>query len=165
VVDSSDEHLKFLKMHLNRYFSKISVFSSGSEAYKALKESPFDVVIVEGAPVKKSISDFLKKLSDRFRHIPVVMTKASESPPFTSGDYPGILVVDIIFKSFAMDPLHVAIRRAMNTRDLLRELAALLAPDAAIGKVVRTAQLLDLSDRRQSLVEEIRKRLTEEIAD
>lgn len=165
VVDSSDESLKFLKMHLNRFFSKVSVFGSGNDAYKALKDNGCHVMIIEGAPVKKSISDFLKKVGSKYRHIPVVMTRAEAAPPFTTGDYPALLVTDVVAKPFDMDTLHVAIRRAMNIREPLAELARLLDAEAAIGKVVRTAQLTDLSDRRQELVDDIRRLLTEDILD
>lgn len=165
VVDSAEESLKFLKMHLNRFFSKVAVFSSGSDAYRALKEQGCELVIVEGAPAKKSISDFLKKAGAKYRQNPVVMTRTPSAPPFTSGDYPNLLVTDVVPKPFDMDVLHVAIRRALNVRDPLRELSGLLGAEVSIGKVIRTAQIVDPSDRRQQLVEEIRRLLTEEILD
>jgi predicted component of type VI protein secretion system len=64
-----------------------------------------------------------------------------------------------------MDVLHVAIRRALNVREPLRDLSGLLGAEVSIGKVIRTAQIVDPSDRRQQLVEEIRRLLTEEILD
>lgn len=163
VLDEEDEVLKFLKMHLNRFFSKISVHRSGTDAYKAIKEAEFDLVVAPGAPAKKSTSDFLKKLAAHYRHIPVVLTRNDSSPPFTSGDYPRLLAVSIVEKPFDMDTLHVAIRRGMNMRGFLKELSPLLDAEVAIGKLVRTAVITDKKDRRQALVEEIRRCLTEEI--
>lgn len=165
VLDASDEILKFLKMHLNRYFSHIAVHRSGTDAYKILKEQSFDMIIAEGASPRKSISDFLKRLPLKHRQIPVVMTRNADGPPFTAGDFPAIFVSEVVDKPFAMDSFHVAIRRAMNIRAPLKELSALMDPAVAIGKVIRTAQLVDLSDRRQALVADIRKCLTEEITE
>ena len=165
VLDESDEILKFLKMHLNRYFSKIVVHKSGTDAALAMKEQSFDLIIAEGTPTKKVNADFLKKVAAKFRHIPVVLTRGPLSPPFTSGDYPFLMVIEVAAKPFGMDFLHVAIRRGLNIRKHLNELSGLLKPSLAIGKVVRTAQLTDKTDRRQVLVAEIRKKLVEEFDD
>jgi DNA-binding NtrC family response regulator len=165
VLDASDDILKFLKMHLNRYFSHVAVNKSGTDAYRILKEQPIDMIIAEGASPRKSISDFLKKLSAKHRQIPVVMTRNADGPPFTAGDFPALFVSEVVEKPFDMDGLHISIRRAMNIRSPLKELASLMDPSVAIGKVIRTAQLVDLTDRRQALVAEIRKCLTEEITE
>lgn len=165
VLDESDEVLKFLKMHLNRYFSRVIVQKSGSEASKLLKIQDFDLIIADGAPRKKGNAEFLKKVALKCRHIPVVLTRGEDAPPFTSGDFPQLVIVEVVNKPFEMDDLHVAMRRGLNMRKAVKKLCDLLNPSVPVGKVIRTAQLTDKTDKRQVLVAEIRKRLKEEIVD
>lgn len=165
VLDETDEVLKFLKMHLNKYFSHVVVMKSGTDAAAALKAQAFDLVIADGAPSKKVNAEFLKKLAAKFRHVPVVLTKNEKAPPCTAGDFPFLVIVDVVAKPFDLDELHVAMRRGLNMRKAVKDLATLLKPGLAIGKIIRTVQLTDKSDKRQVLVAEIRKKLAEEIID
>jgi CheY-like chemotaxis protein len=165
VLDESDDVLKLLKMHLNKFFSRVVVVKSGTEAAAVLKSKSFDLVIADGAPFRKSNSEFLKKLGAKHRHIPVVLTRGEKSPPFTAGDFPLLVVAGVVAKPFDLDDLHVAMRRGLNMRTALKDLSILLKPGVAIGKLVRTATLTDRTDRRQILVLEIRKKLVEEIED
>lgn len=164
-VDESDEILKFMKMHLNRYFSHVVVAKTAAEGINYLKQKEFDLVIIDTAPARKSNGDFLKKLVANWRGIPVVLTENEGVSNLSADDFPPLLVIGVVRKPFDLDTFHIAIRRALNIRTALKELDSLVPMKIALGEAIRKAPLSALQDRTRALVSEIRTRLTEEIID
>lgn len=165
VVDESDEILKFMKMHLNRYFSHVVVARSSVDGLAFLKQKEFDVIITDAAPEKKTNADFLKKFALHWRGMPVILSRYETSDEHTAEEFPSVLVVDVVVKPFEMDAIHVAIRRALNVRANLKELDTLVPSKLPIGDTVRNVELASLPDRSRVLITEIRQRLTEDIVD
>lgn len=165
VVDESDEILKFMKMHLNRYFSHVVVAKTATDGVAHLKQREFDVVICDGAPVKKANADFIKKLAANWRHIPIILTEGDEGHVATPTEFPQVMVIDVVKKPVDLDTFHVAIRRALNIRSSLKELDGLLPLKYPLGETIRTAPLSNPKERAEALIAEMRTRLTEEIVD
>jgi len=166
VVDESDEVLRFVKIHLNRYFSHVHAARSVADALVHLKQKTIQVIIADAAPAKKSNADFLKKVAANWRQVPVVLTEGeSNEEPATAEQFPHVVVVDVVQKPFELDSFHVAIRRSIAIAKSLRQLSDTLPAKAPIGETVRLAPEGELSDTVKSLVIEIRKKLTEEIVD
>jgi len=166
VVDESDEVLRFVKIHLNRYFSHVHAARSVADALVHLKQKTIQVIIADAAPAKKSNADFLKKVAANWRQVPVVLTEGDgNEEPATAEQFPHVVVVDVVQKPFELDSFHVAIRRSIAIAKSLRQLSDTLPAKAPIGETVRLAPEGELSDTIKSLVMEIRKKLTEEIVD
>ena len=166
VVDESDEVLRFVKIHLNRYFSHVHAARSVADALVHLKQKTIQVIIADAAPAKKSNADFLKKVAANWRQVPVVLTEGDgNEEPATAEQFPHVVVVDVVQKPFELDSFHVAIRRSIAIAKSLRQLSDTLPAKAPIGETVRLAPEGELSDTVKSLVIEIRKKLTEEIVD
>jgi len=166
VVDESDEVLRFVKIHLNRYFSHVHAARSVADALVHLKQKTIQVIIADAAPAKKSNADFLKKVAANWRQVPVVLTEGDGNEgPATAEQFPLVGVVDVVQKPFELDSFHVAIRRSIAIAKSLRQLSDTLPAKAPIGETVRLAPEGELSDTIKSLVMEIRKKLTEEIVD
>ena len=166
VVDESDEVLRFVKIHLNRYFSHVHAARSVADALVHLKQKTIQVIIADAAPAKKSNADFLKKVAANWRQVPVVLTEGDGNEgPATAEQFPHVVVVDVVQKPFELDSFHVAIRRSIAIAKSLRQLSDTLPAKAPIGETVRLAPEGELSDTIKSLVMEIRKKLTEEIVD
>jgi DNA-binding NtrC family response regulator len=165
VVDESDEVLKFMKMHLNRYFSHVVVAKTAADGITSLKQREFDVIIADCAPAKKANADFLKKVAAHWRHIPIILTDQEPYHDVTPEKFLYNVVVDIVKKPFELDAFHIAIRRALGMRNSLRELSTAMPAKAALGEAVRLLDLTRFGSQEASLVTDLRNRLTEEIVD
>ena len=165
VVDESDEILKFMKMHLNRYFSHVVVAKSAADGIAILKEKAVDVIVADCAPVKKANAAFLKKVALHWREIPIILTDQEPFHEITPQKFLFNMVIDIVRKPIDLDTFHVAIRRALNMRGDLKALAAQLPPKKGLGDLVHNADIKLLAPRDASTVAQLRNRLTEEIID
>ncbi|MCA2960715.1 MAG: hypothetical protein IOD12_10715 [Silvanigrellales bacterium] len=165
VVDESDEILKFMKMHLNRYFSHVVVSKTAADGLANLKQKEFDVIIADCAPAKKANADFLKKAAAGWREIPIILTDQEPFHDLVPEKFAFNVVIDIVKKPFDLDAFHVAIRRALSMRASLRELSTLLPPKSGLGECLRLKDIADLGPREATLVADLRTRLSEEIID
>ncbi|NBO37080.1 response regulator [bacterium] len=165
VVDESDEVLRFVKIHLNRYFSHVHAARSVADALAHLKQKTIQVIIADAAPAKKSNADFLKKIAGHWRQVPVVLTEGEDHEDISADQFPHVVVVDVVRKPFELDAFHIAIRRSIAIAKTLRQLSDTLPAKAPIGETVRTAPEAELSDAIRPLVVDIRKKLSEEIVD
>lgn len=165
VVDESDEVLRFIKIHLNRYFSHVHAARSVADAMVHLKQKTIQVIIADAAPAKKSNADFLKKIASNCRQVPVVLTEGEDHGDVKADQFPHVVVVDVVRKPFELDSFHIAIRRSIAIAKSLRQLSDTLPAKTPIGETVRNAPEGDLSDSIKPLVIDIRKKLNEEIVD
>ncbi len=163
VVSKNDDVLKFLKVHLNRYFSHVVVHKSYTEGFFALNERNFDLAIVQANPKYHPTMEFLRKIGTQHRDVPsIVIDPDAET---TCENYPGPVVVDVISPPFNLDQLHLAIRRALNLRSDLKALHEALPPRSNVGELVRGTEdsTLNKSEEKTSgLLSRIRKALKEE---
>ena len=165
VVHEHDDILKFLKMHLNRYFSHVVVAKSAADGVTFLKQKEFDLIIAEANPSKKTNAELIKKAAIHWRDVPIILTEKTAEPTVNPEYYSHNFVVNIVSEPLDMDKLHMAIRRALNTRALVKKLATAIPPKSAIGTVARSAGTVSLPPDIRSLVSEIQTKLNEEILD
>ena len=165
VVDESDEIIKFMKMHLNKYFSHVVVAKSSADGLGFLKEKPIDVIITDCAPAKKANADFLKRVALHWREVPLILTDQAPFHDVNPQKFLHNVVIDVVAKPIDLDRFHVAIRRALNMRQDLRSLGSLLPSKNGIGEYLYHLDLTTLPPREASTVATLRKRLSEEIVD
>jgi len=159
VVSKNDEVLKFMKVHLNRYFSHVVVHKSYTEGFAALKEREYDLALVQANPQYKPTMEFLKRMGSQHRSVPVVII----DPELTSKavDFPGPVVVGVVAPPFDLDALHSAIRIALDARPDLKVLHTELAPRSNIGDLIRTVDDAELPPKSAAMVASLRKKLGE----
>ena len=76
VVDDDNTLLKFFKIHLNKFFSRVIVVKNAKEAIETLREKEIDLVLTDiRMPFVDGIS-LLKYIKTFFPHIPVVVATA-----------------------------------------------------------------------------------------
>ena len=167
VMDTSVNVLKFMKMHLNRYFSHVVVSKTSSDACKWLKQKNFDLIIASAHAGRGSSADFLKKVSQNWRHVPMILTLNPGEDDVDPVAFDDILVVDSVTNppELDMDHFHICIRRALNLGPSLKNLAEELPTKTGIGFSIYQVPPPGASDKVKNLVTEIRHRLSEEIAD
>jgi DNA-binding NtrC family response regulator len=163
VVSKNDDILKFMKVHLNRYFSHVEVHKSYTEGFEALGAKVFDLAIIQANPQYNPTMLFLKRMGTQHRSVPVIVVDPhAESTPES---YPGPVVMDVITPPFNLDQMHIAIRKALNIRASLRSLDETLPPRSNIDAIVRGANDAALSESSAPLVEDVRQKLGENIED
>ena len=163
VVSKNEDILKFMKMHLNRYFSHVQVNKSYSGSYALLKQKSVDVVIAEATREFKPTMEFVKKVGQHWRTTPVVIIDpASDLKPeeFSQG-----LVVSVIAPPFNLDVMHMAIRRCLNLRSSLRDLDTLVPSRTDLAELIRSENPPETHEEALTLIKTIRKLLTEDIID
>ncbi len=159
VVSKNDDVLKFLKVHLNRFFSHIVVHKSYTEGFAALKEREFDLVLVQANPQYKPTMEFVRRMGTQHRSIPIIIIdpELAAKPE----DFPGPLVVDVVAPPFDLETLHNAIRRGLEARTPLKELNEEMPPRSNFGDIVRSPESTALSPKSSALVEAIRGTLND----
>ena len=134
VVDDDDTLLKFFKIHLNKFFSRVLVVHSASDAMDALKEKEIDLVISDIRMPRIDGLQLLARIRAIDPDIPVILITGHADVPMAVGALRDG-AFDFLTKPFAADHLIAAARRALESRRLvldnrrLRE-AALIAEDS-----------------------------------
>lgn len=163
VVTKNDDVLKFMKVHLNRYFSHVLVYKSYTEGFAALKEKIFDLAIVQANPKLNPTIEFLRRMGSQHRDVPtIVMDLEAES---TIENYSGPVVLDVISPPFDLDKLHLAIRRALSIRAQLKTLSDELPPRSNFAELIRGSETQKEGSKHGEIIESIRKTLKEDAND
>ena len=121
VVDDDDTLLKFFKIHLNKFFSKVVVVQSAKEAVVALKEKEIDFVISDIKMSKTDGMQFMKKVRNFNPSIPVFLISGA----LLNDDE--IEAIDtkadgFLRKPFTIEELHDLINKGIKYREAYKEL-------------------------------------------
>lgn len=127
VVDDDDTLLKFFKIHLNKFFSRVIVVKNAQEAIDSLKDKEIDLVISDIKMPRMDGIQFMKKVKNHDPSIPVFLISGALL------DEDQLATVDskadgYLKKPFSIDELHGFIDRGMRVRDAYKELLAIV-PD------------------------------------
>ncbi len=160
VVDDDNTLLKFFKIHLNKFFSKVVVVKNAAEAMAVLKEKTFDLVISDVRMPRIDGVQLMRKIHNHDPSIPVYLI---------SGAVIGEGKMDIIdeqadgflSKPFEMDELHAFISDGIAKRQVFKELSEVMGNKdlkaLRKGRVsYKTVSNSDI-DRAEQLVEQIIK--------
>ena len=135
IVDDDDTLLKFFKIHLNKFFSRVIVVPNASEAIETLRTREIDLVISDIRMPKMDGLQLMKKVRAHDASIPYIIVS-------------GALLTDeqvvtcetiadgFLSKPFGVDELHNLIDFGLKRRELLKELATLLPSNKAMNEVL-----------------------------
>ena len=121
VVDDDQTLLKFFKIHLNKFFSRVIVVKSVKEALVAMKEKQIDLVISDIRMPRTTGLQLIKKVRNHEPTIPVFLISGA----LLTDDQ--IQEVDLyadgfLKKPFSVDELHSFIERGLSFRGIYREM-------------------------------------------
>jgi DNA-binding NtrC family response regulator len=158
VVSKNDDVLKFMKIHLNRYFSHVDVFKSYTDGFDSLGNAQYDLAIVQANPKHNPTMVFLKRMGSQHRSVPTIVIDPDTET--TANQYAGPVVVDVISPPFDLDKFHIAIRKSLEIRADLKNLDEELPPRSNIGQLVRgsTKQIAPES-KHSTLIQKLRQAL------
>jgi DNA-binding NtrC family response regulator len=125
VVDDDQTLLKFFKIHLNKFFSRVIVVKSVREALITMKEKQIDLVISDIRMPKTTGLQLIKKVRNHEPTIPVFLISGA----LLTEDQ--IQEVDLyadgfLKKPFSVDELHSFIERGLSFRGVYQEMDQLI---------------------------------------
>lgn len=122
IVDDDNTLLKFFKIHLNKFFSKVIVAESAKEAIKTLKERNIDLVISDIKMPKTDGLELIEKVKKYDPSIPTLLVSGAlldeEQIEKITTEADGFLR-----KPFSVDQLHSFIESGMKLREAYAELS------------------------------------------
>ena len=134
VVDDDNTLLKFFKIHLNKFFSRVIVVKNAKEAIETLREKEIDLVLTDIRMPRMDGIQLMKRIRKHDPAIPVMMISGAmltdEQSESAANDADGYLR-----KPFSVDDLHDFIDKGMQLRDTYNELAEIM-PDKKIMRDV-----------------------------
>ena len=159
VVDDDDTLLKFFKIHLNKFFSRVIVVTSAKEAIATLKEKEIDLVISD---IRMPRMDGLQLMKKVRAHDPAIPMFIVSGALLTDEQVEEVKEADgYLRKPFSIDDLHSFIDRGMQCRDLLKELNELVGDKKKLNDLVRGKMAREsfksTIDRAQNALVEFKK--------
>jgi len=153
VVDDDNTLLKFFKIHLNKFFSRVIVVKNAKEATDALREKEIDLVITDIRMPRMDGLQLMKRVRKHDSTIPVLVVSGAlltdEQVDICNNDADGFLR-----KPFSIDELHGFIESGMQLREKYLKLSAMLPDkkhfrDLLAGKY-KVEKIADSSQREEA---------------
>lgn len=127
VVDDDNTLLKFFKIHLNKFFSRVIVVKNAKEAINTLREREIDLVVTDIRMPRMDGFQLMRRIRKHDASIPVLVVSGAlltaeqkQQAHKTADGY--------LKKPFSVDELHNFLDKGLHTRELYKRLADLL-PD------------------------------------
>jgi DNA-binding NtrC family response regulator len=135
IVDDDDTLLKFFKIHLNKFFSKVVVVENAKQALDNLKDKEVDLVLTDVRMPKVDGLQLMHKIKKAHPDIPVLLISGE---PMDEEQKKSVDQADgFLSKPFSVDQLNDFIHYGADLRQALKDL---------------TPFLLDAKKVRQALV-------------
>lgn len=152
VVDDDQTLLKFFKIHLNKFFSRVIVVKNAKEAIDTLKSKQIDLVLSDIRMPRVDGLQLLRKIRNHDASIPVFLISGA-----LITDEQKALIDELadgfLRKPFSIDEIHAFIDNGMKKRDLLCQLSELVNDNKTLLSLIKgrtkTAKLKDESSEKQ----------------
>lgn len=127
IVDDDQTLLKFFKIHLNKFFSRVIVVGSAEEAMKVMKSKDIDLVISDIKMPKTDGLNLLEQITKIDPTIPIYLITGGTLNSSQTG-IAKKFAEGIVRKPFSIEDIENVINNGMNKRQAFRDLEALI-PD------------------------------------
>jgi DNA-binding NtrC family response regulator len=152
IVDDDDTLLKFFKIHLNKFFSRVIVVQNAKEAIDTMKEKEIDLIITDIRMPKIDGFQLLKRVREKDASIPVILISGAllddqqlkEAQEFADG---------FLKKPFSVDDLHKTIDEGFDRRELLKKLAALITSNKDLLSLITGKETIEKVAKKAVLKE------------
>ena len=134
VVDDDNTLLKFFKIHLNKYFSKVIVVKNAKEAIESMREKEIDLIISDINMPRVNGFDLMKKVRKIDISIPFLLVSGALLDPeeekiaFAADGY--------LRKPFDIDQLHEFISGGITQREHMKKLLSLVKDEKKLRKIM-----------------------------
>ncbi|MFK7825391.1 MAG: response regulator [Oligoflexales bacterium] len=159
VVDDDNTLLKFFKIHLNKFFSKVIVVKNAKEAIESLREKTIDLVISDINMPRMDGFQLMKRVRKHDTSIPVLLISGAllnqdEEELLNEAD-------GYLRKPFNVDQLHDFINNGLLRREKMKQLATLVSDKKQLRNLLKGTVKLekvikkDQQDEAKALLDEI----------
>lgn len=135
VVDDDNTLLKFFKIHLNKFFSRVIVVKNAKEAIDTLREKEIDLVISDIRMPRMDGLQLMKRVRKHDAAIPMLLISGAlltdEQSKGAEDEADGYLR-----KPFSVDELHGFIDMGMGLREKYKRLSELLTDRKTIRELL-----------------------------
>lgn len=142
VADDDNTLLKFFKIHLNKFFSRVIVVKNAKEAIDALREKEIDLVLSDIRMPRMDGLQLMKRVRKHDPSIPVLLISGAllneEQNKSADDDADGYLR-----KPFSVDDLHTFIDQGMQLREHYKKLAEVMTDKKQIRELLRGEAVLE----------------------
>lgn len=150
IVDDDDTLLKFFKIHLNKFFSRVIVVENAKDALDAIRDKDIDMLLTDVRMPKIDGLQLMQKVRKNHPNLPILMISGE---PMSKEQQDAIDTADgFLSKPFSIDQLNDFIHRGIDLRQTYQELSTLLkdpkklreslfANDADVGKFFKKESL------------------------
>jgi len=136
IVDDDDTLLKFYKIHLNKFFSKITVVPNAKAAVEVAEKNPIDLILTDIKMPRTTGVQLLKKIKRIDSAIPVIMVSGAllnEKQQSTVDEFAD----GYVKKPFDVDELHLAIKKGLEKREGLKYISELIKSKKNLRDVIQ----------------------------
>lgn len=124
IVDDDDTLLKFFKIHLNKFFSRVIVVENAKDAMESIREKDIDMLLTDVRMPKVDGLQLLQKVRKNHPDLPILLISGE---PMSQEQQDAIETADgFLSKPFSIDQLNEFIHRGIDLRQTYQELSALL---------------------------------------
>ncbi|NRA44753.1 MAG: response regulator [Oligoflexales bacterium] len=159
VVDDDNTLLKFFKIHLNKFFSKVIVVKNAKEAIESLREKTIDLVISDINMPRIDGFQLMKRVRKHDTAIPVLLISGA----LLNKDEEDLLneADGYLRKPFNVDQLHDFINNGLLRREKMKQLASLVSDKKQLRNLLKGTVKIekvikkDQQDEAKALLDEI----------
>lgn len=140
IVDDDDTLLKFFKIHLNKFFSRVLVVENAKQALDSIRDKEIDLILTDIRMPKVDGLQLMQKIRKAHPALPVLLISGEpmndeQQKALEEGD--GFLT-----KPFSVDQLNEFIHYGTDLRQVFKELAPLMKDPK------RIRELLNATDKQ-----------------
>ena len=122
IVDDDSTLLKFFKIHLNKFFSRVVVVESAKSALETMKEREIDLVLTDVRMPKIDGLELMQKIRKQYPSVPILLISGE---PMSDDQAEIVKTADgFLAKPFGIDELNNYICSGIDLRNSMKELIA-----------------------------------------
>ncbi|MBF0440438.1 MAG: response regulator [Oligoflexales bacterium] len=136
VIDDDQTLLKFFKIHLNKFFSKVVVVHSAMDGMAVLKEKKFDLVISDIRMPRVDGLQLITKVKKVDITIPVFLISGAMLTD-EQNELVKVKADGYLRKPFSVDQLHDFIETGLRVREIYKNMYKLLPDKQKLKKLMK----------------------------
>lgn len=160
IVDDDSTLLKFFKIHLNKFFSRVVVVESAKAALAAMKEREMDLILTDVRMPKIDGLELMTKIKKHHPDIPVLLISGE---PMSEAQQEIVTSADgFLAKPFTIDELNDYMCRGIDLRNAMKEMIphlkdpkkirdAIKAKPADLEKLIKKGSTIPAKDAQKKI--------------
>ena len=136
IVDDDETLLKFFKIHLNKFFSRVLVVKNAKEAVETIKEKDIDLILTDIRMPRVDGIQLLKKIRKLDASIPIFLISGGMIE-VEEADTINELADGFLRKPFTVEEIQAFINQGIKRREVLKDLAAALNDNKSLLSIIK----------------------------